>query len=180
MKTFKIFLSIISFFLLSHSLIAQTYIGAGFGYASLSQSGNDDVNGLTINLQRQFTLKADRWSITPSVQISLLPSKIEAEAFAFYATTVSIAPNISYDIIRTKHFVLSPYAGPFAGWLRGLRSADTINEAASLNEFTYGIETGLSFLIIINENLQFKLLPLHLQFGNDDFSQGSISLLIKL
>lgn len=180
MKILKITLSIIAFLLLSYTLKAQTFVGAGYGYASLSQSGRDDVNGLAINIQRQFVLKSDRWSITPSAQISLLPSKIGQDVYSFYATTLSIAPNISYDIIKTKHFVLSPYAGPFGGWLRGLRSADTFTSAASLNEFTYGIETGISFLIIINEDLQFKVLPIHLQFGNDDFRQVSISLLMKL
>ncbi len=180
MKILKVTLSFLALILFSFSLKAQTYVGAGYAYATLSQTGFDDVNGLAINIQKQFYLKADRWSITPSVQISLLPSKVEREILAFYATTLSVAPNFSYDLIKTKHLVIAPYVGPFAGWLRALRSADIVNEATSINEFTYGIETGLSFLIIINENLQFKLLPLHLQYGNDDLRQGSISLLMKL
>ncbi len=180
MKTLKVTLSILALILLSVSVNAQTFLGGGFGYATLSQNGFDDVNGLAINIQRQFYLKSERWSVTPSAQISLLPSKIERDVFAFYATTLSIAPNFSYDLIKTKHLVIAPYVGPFAGWLRALRSADPAFEAASLNEFTYGIETGLSFLIIINEEVQFRLLPIHFQFGNQDFKQGSISLLMKL
>jgi hypothetical protein len=166
--------------LLSFSLSAQTYIGAGFGYASLPSIGNDDVNGLSLNIQKQFRLDSGRWSISPSVQIGLLTPQIERDFYKLYATTLSIAPNISYDIIKTKHFVLSPYAGPFVGWLRGLRSGTIISDPVYLNEITYGLEVGLSFLIVVNDNLQLKILPIHLQYGNDDFRQGSISLLFKL
>ena len=174
------YILIVPFFILAHTAFSQVFVGVGYAFSVLSESGLDEVNGLAINIQKDYKIGSDRWHLVPALQVSLLNSNIDRDISAFYATTVSVAPIVSYDLIKSEKFVVAPYIGPFAGWLAGVRSGDILFESAYLNELIWGAEFGLTFQINIIDNFQFKLNPINVQYGNGFFRQGTISLLFNL
>ncbi len=180
MKTLKYYIPFILFFMSTHNTFSQVYLGGGYAYSMLSENSFDAVKGLAINIQRDYSIGNGKWHVSPALQVSLLSSNTTREVYSFYATTLSIAPVVSYDLLKFSRFVIAPYAAPFAGWLLGLRSGDIVFESAYLNELTWGAQFGLDFQVNISEDFQLKLLPLNLQYGNEFFRQGTVSLLFRL
>ena len=180
MNKLKHYVLIVPFFILAHTAFSQVFLGGGYATSVLSQSGLDDVNGWAINIQKDYKVGAGRWHLIPALQISLLNSNIDRDISAFYATTVSVAPIVSYDLFKSEKFIVAPYIGPFAGWLAGVRSGDILVQSAYLNELIWGAEFGLAFQVNISDDFQFKLIPINVQYGNEFFRQGTVELLFKL
>lgn len=163
-----------------HEIKAQVYVGGGFVYASLSPSGLDDVTGFGVEFQKEINSEDTRFVFSPTVRFTMLNSTMYRDANAFYANSLSFSSILAYKVIDRKRFSISPYAAPFAGWLLAIRFPDAINFAGYRDEMIYGLEFGLEFQVALNESLAVKINPITLQFGDNNFRQGMISVLFRL
>ncbi|WMN11330.1 hypothetical protein QYS49_37985 [Marivirga salinae] len=180
MKKFKSLIFAVLIFMTTYEMTAQIYAGGGFVYSSLSQQGLDDVTGFGIDIQKEFTHEGGKFSLNPTVHITVLNSNIFREFNAFYANTISFAPSVGYKILEGNRISITPFASPFIGWLTGYRNEDVFFDAGFRNEIIYGLEFGLEIKVALYENLELKLNPITFQIGDNDFRQGMISVLFRL
>ena len=177
MKTF--FLIAVAF-LFAHATPAQVYIGGGYAEAYLTEAPEDDATGIVISAEKEFKIDSGRWKLITAMHIGILYSKMGQQFLPAYSTTLSISPKISYDIIKLKRLTLAPFAGPFAGWLTGIQAGDLLYKPQQIGGLRYGVEVGLAANIAIHKKLHIKLVPVSIQYGNNFFKQGMVSLLIAL
>lgn len=79
----------------------QTYLGAGYAEAYLTESAADDVTGVAIRVERSVPLpETERLKFVPTLQISLLNSRLDQKSSAAYSTTLSLAPLVYYEVVR--------------------------------------------------------------------------------
>ncbi|WP_375581301.1 hypothetical protein ABWH96_09955 [Marivirga tractuosa] len=181
MKKLSVFLALLPLFLISvKPLKAQVYAGGGFVYTSLSESGLDDVTGFGIDIQKEFTYKTSKLIFIPTVHLSVLHSNVFRQTNPFYANNFIFSPSIAYKLVEGNRISISPFASPFAGWLFAYRDSDLFFDEGYRNEAIYGLEFGLEFKIKLYENLEFKINPITLQLGDNNFRQGMISMLFRL
>jgi len=159
---------------------AQVYAGGGFVYSSLSKSGLDDVTGFGIDIQKEIKYAETKLSFAPTIHLSVLHSNAFRQVNAFYANNFIFSPSFTYKLLEGSRFSISPFASPFAGWLFAYRDQDLFFDAGYRNEAIYGVEFGIEFKVNLYDNLTFKINPLTIQIGDNDFRQGMISLLFRL
>ena len=177
MKTF--FLIVVAF-LFAHATPAQVYIGGGYAEGYLTEGAEDDAKGIVISAEKDFKIGSGRWKLITAMHIGILYSNMGRQYFPAYSTTLSISPRISYDIIKLKRLTIAPFAGPFASWLTGIQAGDLSFKPQQIGGLRYGAEIGLATYIAIHRKLHIKLVPVNIQYGNNFFKQGMVSLLIAL
>jgi len=166
--------------ILCDKIHAQVYAGGGFVYASLSNSGLDDVSGFGIDIQKEIRYGETNLSFIPTIHLTVLHSNVFRQVNPFYANTISLAPSASYKLLETNRVSISPFASPFLGWLFAYRDQDLFLDEGYRNEAIYGMEFGVEFNIKVYEYLEIKINPITLQIGDNDFRQGMASLLFRL
>jgi hypothetical protein len=178
MKNFILIISL--FFFIQKTAQSQVFVGGGYVYSSLSQSGLDDVRGFGIDIQKELNYGETNWNFVPTLHLTVLNSNVFRQVNAFYANNFIFSPSVSYSLWKGNRISISPFASPFVGWLFAIRRSDLIFDAAYINSAIYGLEFGLEFKVRLYENLELKINPITLQIGDNDFRQGMISVLFKL
>lgn len=180
MKTKNTFFLLAFLFILLTKSHAQVYAGGGFVYASLSNSGLDDVSGFGIDIQKEIRYGETKLSFIPTIHLTVLHSNVFRPVNAFYANTISLAPSASYKLLETNRVSISPFASPFVGWLFAYRDQDLFLDEGYRNEAIYGVDFGVEFNIKVYEYLEIKINPISLQIGDNNFRQGMASILFRL
>ena len=180
MNKCKASLLILLLFLTLQEVKGQVYAGGSFVYASLSQSGLDDVTGFGIDIQKEFTREGSKINFHPTIHVTVLNSNVFRQVSPFYANTISFAPSVAYALLVRDRISIAPFASPFVGWLVGYRDQDLFFDAGYMNEIIYGVQLGLEIKVALYENLEIKINPLTVQIGDNDFRQGMISVLFRV
>lgn len=173
-------LAIVALGALTQSATAQVYLGAGYAETIIGDNFYI-VNGVAISLQREVSLGEGRWRAIPTLHTALLFNDFTYNNVRGHATTVSLSPLVSYNLIQSGRFALAPYAGPFVSWLFSYREEPVfLLKPRAVNRWLVGGEVGLSVRYHLTDQLSAKLVPISVQFGNDFYQQAIITLSFKL
>ncbi len=180
----KILLSFLLFgYLLSpFNGCSQMFIGGGYTETYINGSAFNDVKGLSIDLQKEISIsESNKWKIIPMAHIGFLTTRIEQEFSPAYTTTVSITPAISYRALKFGFLEVDAFGGPFASYILGLEGGDSgIFESNKRSFLRGGLALGLSTTLKITEKFDIKFVPYSIQFGNNGFRNGLMSLYFKI
>ena len=182
------YISALAFSTLALSAKAQTYVGLGYVEAyNITESVLDDARGVVITVQKEVRFGDSHWQLIPTLHAALLFSNLEDDNFPGYASTVSISPLVTYDLVRFKKITLAPYVGPSLSWLASLNAdkvtADDIlfvSDVRQISRLQGGFEVGLAAYFQIADEFRIKLVPLSVQYGQDSFRQGMIILSFEI
>ncbi|MBU2913373.1 hypothetical protein [Reichenbachiella agariperforans] len=162
-KAFKLILIIVLFIPLATR--GQAYVGGG--YMTSTNSDSHDVKGVEVVIQSKYQIKDSRFAIMPSVNMGLLYEYVNKEYLESYTTTLSIAANGSFDIIRSKWVIFSLFAGPVIRWEHTFEpgSESTFNEyeARANKSHEWGYELGVTLDVRISDKISTRLIPFAVQ-----------------
>jgi len=174
MNIIKVAYIFIVFISISQISNAQVYFGGGRDVIAFSPSGLDQHSGYGAILQRQFYLKESKFSLTPTLQGSVLTQRQYSESIPEFYTSVSLATHLNYDVVSTQKFRLTPFVGPSVFWITGLKSGGLLFDSGAVNFYRLGMEAGLSMTYIYSDNFSVKFIPLTYTRGNKEFVQGNV------
>ncbi|MCC5935867.1 MAG: hypothetical protein JJU34_01175 [Lunatimonas sp.] len=168
-------------FSISQIATAQVYLGGGRTITQFSPSSLEEYRGFGAVVQRQVYLNDSKFSLTPTLQGSLLTDKLYLEFMPEFYATLALATHLNVDIVSSKKVRISPFAGPSFIWATGLRTGGVVYNDGPINFYRIGLEGGLALTYIQSEKFSVKLIPLTYTFGSRDFVQGNVlSLLFQI
>ncbi|MGL1888956.1 MAG: hypothetical protein OCD76_20755 [Reichenbachiella sp.] len=157
-------------------LIVQGQAFVGGGYMTSTNSDSHDLKGVEIVVQSKYRIKDSRFAIMPSVNMGLLYEYVNKEYLESYTTTLSIAANGSFDIIRSKWVNFSVFGGPVIRWAHtfypGLvtwsieEEGEMIvfeHEAITSKSHEWGYEWGVALDVNITDKISARLIPFAVQ-----------------
>ncbi len=175
MRTYiKITLFFICFIAFSQVSVAQVYLGGAGVISYFSPSGLDEYQGFAAIIQRQIYLNDSRFSLTPTLQGSLLNSRQYNQPYSEFYTSVTVGTHLNYDILSSEKFSITPFAGPSFIWITGTDGGVLALEPSPVNIYRLGLETGLSVTYVHSEHFSIKLIPLTYTWSDQDFRQGNV------
>jgi hypothetical protein len=179
MKRIQIISLLAALMLMHFSSKAQLFVGGSYVYTQISESGLDDVTGISFDLQGEFKLPKEKLSFIPTIRYAILDSKIYSQSNPFYIKNFSVGALVSYKLIEFKGFSLNPYAGPFINKIQGRRAPSLFFQSAFIDDTRYGVEFGLEFKLKVYDFFIIKINPINLQIGNEMYRQGNVNVMFS-
>ncbi|GEM_PF-3475504 len=178
LKFTSIFIILIAISQISY---AQVYLGGGRVVSQFSPLTLDEHLGFGAIVQRQIYFKESKFSLTPTLQGSLLTGRQYSAFLPEFYTTVSVSTHINFDVISTKKFRITPFVGPSFIWATGLNAGGVIFDDEPVNFYRLGLEGGMSLTYVFSDKFSVKIIPLSYTWGTKDFVQGNVlSLLFQI
>ncbi|WP_258097605.1 hypothetical protein [Marinoscillum pacificum] len=161
---------------------AQVILSGGYTETFLSESAVDDASGFIMLVQKPIELsESGRLEFAPKVGLSVLNSRADEQFSPSLSTTLHFAPMFGYHIVNAQKLSIIPFAGPFGSWVNWLKGGDALaRESSYVSEFRFGIEAGVAVDWAVSDKVKVRLIPYSVQFGNESFRQGNLTLGFEL
>ena len=161
---------------------AQVILSGGYTESFLSESAADDASGFILLVQKPIELiESGKLEFAPKVGLSVLNSRADEQFSPSLSTTLHLAPMFGYHIVNAQKLSIIPFAGPFTSWVNWLKGGDAFaRESSYVSEFRFGFEAGVAVDWAVSDKVKVRLIPYSVQFGNESFRQGNLTLGFEL
>jgi len=81
---------------------------------------------------------------------------------------------LNYDVLSSRSFRVTPFAGPSFIWATGLQAGGLVFDSMPTNFYRLGLEAGFSFTYIYSANFSVKFIPFNYTWGTREYVQGNV------